>query len=223
MSESLRRSCGHNLPVKSTAHSAVIVAFRGCQYSSERFLEIFMEMESLCSNAVLLERLASYSLEALVVESVAAAAKSFCLLRFLMGTLPSGSFVLPQEPDMFKWFVISEQHEKKQSDPENKDADEEDEDEGEEDEKAADDDDDNGGDDDGDEGNDEEEGNLEDKPEANGEGDEEDEDEDDDDDDDDDDDEDGGEDEDDEEEDEDDEDEEEDDEDEPPTKKRKGA
>ncbi|KAJ0031007.1 hypothetical protein Pint_12446 [Pistacia integerrima] len=176
-----------------------------------------MEVQSFCSNAVVLDSIFRSAIETLVVETAIVLNNSIPWYLLMMESMPNEKNILNKELGTFGRFPFSELYAVTKPGPENKDGSDTEDDEEDDDEDAADDQDDDAGEDE--DGSDEEvdaQGDPEDEPEANGangSGDEDDDDEDDDDDDDDD-----G-----EEEEEEDEDDEEDEEEipQPPAKKRK--
>ncbi|KAF9681265.1 hypothetical protein SADUNF_Sadunf06G0207800 [Salix dunnii] len=122
-------------------------------------------MEGLpCSNTVVFEGFLPSLMEALVLETAIAVSKALALSLFMMGSLPGGSSILPEESGTSQGFPLTEPHTKKKSDPDSQDASDTEDDEGDDDGDGQDDE-----DEDDEPGKDSEDGgDPEDEPEVNG-------------------------------------------------------
>ncbi|XP_044472466.1 phosphopantothenoylcysteine decarboxylase subunit SIS2-like [Mangifera indica] len=140
-----------------------------------------MEVQSLCSNAVVLDSIFLSTMENLVAETAIVLKNSITWYLFMMEFIPNAKNIFDKELGTFGRFPFSELYAVKKPGPENKDGSDTEDDEEDDDEDAADDQDEDAGEDE--DGSDEEgdnEGDPEDEPAANGDngsGDEEDDDE----------------------------------------------
>ncbi|KAJ6406195.1 hypothetical protein OIU84_009841 [Salix udensis] len=71
----------------------------------------------LCSNTVVLESFLSSLMEAVVLETAIATSKALALSLFMIGFLPTGSSVFPEESGTNQGFPLTELHTSKKPNP----------------------------------------------------------------------------------------------------------